>query len=57
MQKDLIVPIYKEEEKHKWINFRTICLSSISFKIFTRIIEEKLRKKIKKEHEERTGSI
>lgn len=43
-----ICPIYKKEDKQKAENYRRITLMDIGYKIFARIIEEKLRREIEK---------
>ena len=53
---NIIIPIHKKGETTKCENYRAICLSSIVFKLYTSILEKRLRKQIEnKFSEEQSG--
>lgn len=51
-EKNVIVPIHKKGETTQCENYRAICLSSCALKIYSRILEIKLRNEIEEELEE-----
>lgn len=51
-EKNVIVPLYKKGKKTKCENYRAICLASTLYKMYTKIVEKKLRKEVEGKLEE-----
>lgn len=54
---NLLLPIYKKGDKTDCENYRIICLSSIVYKTYTRIIEQKIRTCIENKLEEEQAAF
>ncbi|KAG8227539.1 hypothetical protein J437_LFUL008411 [Ladona fulva] len=54
---NIIVPIFKKRNNKEYKNHRPICLSSVIYKLYTRILEKKLRKVIKNKLEEEQAAF
>ena len=48
-ENNIIIPIHKGGDQASCDNYRAICLSSVCFKVYTRIVEERLRSAIEDE--------
>lgn len=51
-EKNIIIPLYKKGKKCKCENYRAICITSTLFKMYTKIIENKLRNEVATKLEE-----
>lgn len=56
-KKNLIVPLHKNGSSNDCNNYRAICLASVASKIYTRIIERRLRIVVEEDMEEEQGAF
>lgn len=56
-ERNIIIPLHKKGAPTEMENYRAICLSSIPFKIYTRIIERRLRNEIENKMEEEQAAF
>ena len=56
-ENNTIIPIHKKGSTTKCQNYRAICLSSVMFKLYTRIIETRLRQQVQNKLEEEQGAF
>lgn len=56
-EQNIIAPIYKKGDTTDVGNYRTICLSSVALKIYSRILEKRLRSQMEHRLEEEQGAF
>lgn len=56
-EENLMVPIHKKGDEFECENYRDICLSPVAFKLYTRIVEGRLRKEIEGKLEEEQSAF
>lgn len=52
-----MIPIFKNGSSTKCENYRAICLSSVVFKLYTRIVESRLRREVEGKLEEEQAAF